>query len=86
MPPQFGKKNDLFGQILILFGQLSSGLKFIRGANLLRFDYVCFPFFFWLSRKNCRAVGKNYSGGKIFRAYYRVPSQKFVSPYAYGHH
>ena len=29
--PQFGK-NDLFGQILILFGQLSSVLKFIKGA------------------------------------------------------
>ena len=44
---------------------------------------ITFGFFFWLSRKNCRAVGKNYSGGKIFRAYSRVPSQKFVSPYAY---
>ena len=32
VPPQFGKKNDLFGQILILFGQLSSVLKFIKGA------------------------------------------------------
>ena len=31
-PPQFGKKNDLFGQFLILFGQLSSVLKFIKGA------------------------------------------------------
>ena len=31
VPPQFGK-NDLFGQNLILFGQLSSVLKFIKGA------------------------------------------------------
>ena len=58
---------------------LSAVLKFIRGA---RGYYV--PFFFWLSRKNGRATEKNYSGGKIFRAYSRLPSQKFVSPYAYG--
>ena len=38
------------------------------------------PFFFWLSRKNGRATEKNYSGGKIFRAYSSLPSQKFVSP------
>ena len=31
MSPQFGK-NDLFGQFLMLFGQLSSVLKCIKGA------------------------------------------------------
>ena len=55
---------------------LSAVLKFIRGA---RGYYV--PFFFWLSRKNGRTTEKNYSGGNIFRAYSRLPSQKFVSPY-----
>ena len=32
VPPQFGKKNDLFGRIEMLFRQLSSVLKFINGA------------------------------------------------------
>ena len=40
---------------------------------------ITFRFFFWFSRKNGRATG-----GKIFRAYSRLPSQKFVSPYAYA--
>ena len=63
VPPQFGK-NDLFGQILILFGQLSSVLKFIRGANLLRFDrYVCF---FLVVTKKLSSGGKNLFGRKNF--------------------
>ena len=40
-------------------------------------------FFFWLSRKNGRAAEKIIRAEKIFRAYSRLPTQKFISPYAY---
>ena len=77
-PPQFGKKNDLFGQILILFGQLSSVLKFIRGANLLRFDYVWF--FFWVVTKKLSSGGKKLFGRKNFSGIFSCALPKIRKP------
>ena len=74
-PPQFGQKNDLFGKILILFGQLSGVLKSTKGAfeccpNLLGVQIyyvsITFGFFFGCHEKIVKRWEKIIRAEKFF--------------------